>query len=129
MVLTGLTSPVLLRELVEAGVDGLFLKGEDTDNLEAAFSAVFAGGRVISEHVQRLIGDERTLGLTTREMKVLTLLASGFSNAEIGERLSISANTVNNHRANLMGKLEVHSISELMALVVREGLLEGSKQL
>lgn len=67
--------------------------------------------------------------LTARERQVLHLGADGCSNAEAAQRLSISPKTVDNHRARLMAKLEVHSVAELLAYAQREGLLENSKQL
>ncbi|MDZ7671213.1 MAG: LuxR C-terminal-related transcriptional regulator [Gammaproteobacteria bacterium] len=51
------------------------------------------------------------------------------SNGEIADALSISTNTVDDHRASIMRKLNVHSMAELMAYALREGLLDASRQL
>jgi DNA-binding NarL/FixJ family response regulator len=67
--------------------------------------------------------------LTPRELQILSLIVSGHSNAEVAAALNISANTVNNHRANIMSKLGVHSMAELMAYALREGLLDAARQL
>ncbi len=63
-------------------------------------------------------------GLTPRENEVLTLLADGESNAEIAEQLSISPKTVARHRENIMGKLNLHSRTELVKYAVRKGIIQ-----
>lgn len=125
VVFTGIKSATLLAQLVQFGVHGAFLKSDAPEELEAGLSAILQGGRIISRSVQELVAQAGGGGpLTRREGQILALLVAGYSNTEIGERLSISPHTVNNHRANLMSKLNVHSISELMALAIREGLLD-----
>jgi len=64
-------------------------------------------------------------GLTPREYEVLTLLADGASNVEIGEQLSISPKTVSRHRENIMGKLNLHSRTELVKYAIRKGIIEA----
>jgi two-component system response regulator NreC len=64
-------------------------------------------------------------GLTPREYEVLTLLADGASNVEIAEQLSISPKTVARHRENIMGKLNLHSRSELVKYAIRKGIIEA----
>jgi len=62
--------------------------------------------------------------LTEREKEVLTLLADGASNTEIGEKLYISPKTVARHRENIMGKLNLHSRSDLVKYAIRKGIIE-----
>ena len=62
-------------------------------------------------------------GLTTREREVLQLVAEGHTNAQIAARLFISPRTVETHRANLMRKLTVHSVAQLVRIAIREGLV------
>jgi DNA-binding NarL/FixJ family response regulator len=57
------------------------------------------------------------------------MIARGNKNTEIAERLNISAKTVEKHRASLMAKLGVHSVSKLMVYALREGMLDEHKQL
>jgi two-component system response regulator NreC len=64
-------------------------------------------------------------GLTPREFEVLTLLADGDSNVEIGEKLSISPKTVARHRENIMAKLNLHSRAELVKYAIRKGIIEA----
>jgi two-component system, NarL family, response regulator NreC len=63
--------------------------------------------------------------LTAREQEVLALLAEGKSNDEIADALIISRHTVARHRENLMGKLGLHSRSELVKYAIRKGLIKA----
>ncbi|WP_242344512.1 response regulator [Anaeromyxobacter terrae] len=65
----------------------------------------------------------RMTSLTQREREVLRLLAQGESNREVGERLSISAKTVETHRANVMRKLGAGSIVDLVHYAIRNGIV------
>ena len=72
------------------------------------------------------MADERArLGtLTPRELEVLTLIAGGMTNAEIGDRLVISVKTVDRHRENIMRKLNMHSRIDLVKYALKMGLIE-----
>lgn len=128
-VFTGLSSSGLLAELMAAGVDGLFLKKGDLSVLSRGLRLVLEGARFVSPDVMRLL-DERPPSpeLSPRERQTLSFVAQGLTNAEIGGRLHISHKTVEKHRTSLMSKLGVHSMSELLAHALREGLLEGVSQ-
>lgn len=67
--------------------------------------------------------------LSDRERQTLNLIVSGRSNREIGETLGISAKTVDRHRTSLMKKLDVHSVAQLIAYALREGLIDPSTEL
>ena len=60
--------------------------------------------------------------LTLREREVLSLVAAGYTNVEIAARLGISSRTVETHRANLMRKLGLHTLAELIRLALRRGI-------
>jgi two-component system response regulator NreC len=64
-------------------------------------------------------------GLTSREQQVLSLLADGKTNDEIADALNISRHTVARHRENLMGKLSLHSRSDLVKYAIRKGLIKA----
>jgi DNA-binding NarL/FixJ family response regulator len=59
--------------------------------------------------------------LTTREREILKLIAEGASNRAIAELLSISVRTVENHRARLMGKLNIKNSTDLVKYAIRKG--------
>jgi DNA-binding NarL/FixJ family response regulator len=129
VVFTGLTAVGLLSELVAAGVDGLFMKRGDPVHLENGIRLILRGAKVISPDVLELLEDKQTsVELTDRERQILSLIASGCSNKEIAERLGVSLKTVDNHRTNLMRKLDVHSVAELLSYALREGLLDTAAQ-
>lgn len=129
VVFTGLTAVGLLSELVAAGVDGLFMKRGDPESLGKAIPLILRGGKVIAPEILELLEDrEDGVELTARERQILSLVSTGCSNREIGERLGVSLKTVDNHRTNLMRKLDVHSVAELLSYALREGLLDTSAQ-
>ena len=70
------------------------------------------------------ITDEKYASLTPREEQVLRLLAEGHSAKEVGEKLFISPKTVENHRASIMDKLDLHSTLDLIRYAVRLGLID-----
>jgi len=129
-VLTGFTSSNLLAEWLDVGVDGLFLKSCEPDEIRRGFEAVLAGHKFVAKSVTAILKDAvEPVSLTAREREVLSLIGTGNANAAIADRLSISIKTVEKHRGSLMGKLGVNSVAELLAFALREGFLEGHKQL
>ena len=62
--------------------------------------------------------------LTEREVEILKLVAEGYSNKEIGERLFISHRTVDTHRTNLMKKMDVHNVAGLIRIALKSGLVD-----
>ena len=67
----------------------------------------------------------RVEGLTEREIQVLTHIARGLSVKEIAAVLSVSAKTVEGHKANIMGKLDIHDRVMLTRYAIREGLVSA----
>ena len=62
--------------------------------------------------------------LTPREIELLQLIVKGYKNREIAERLMIALKTVENHRANIMKKLNVTNTAELIVTAVKEGIVK-----
>lgn len=130
IVITGFTSVSMLADWLSAGVDGLFLKSADPEEMRRGFLHVLAGGKFVAEEVsERLAAEPQREELTDREREVLDLIAAGHQNNAIGEKLFISPKTVEKHRASLMAKLGVNSVSALLTYALREGLLDEHKQL
>ncbi len=67
---------------------------------------------------------EEVKDLTEREVEILKLVAEGYSNKEIGERLFISHRTVDTHRTNLMKKMDVHNVAGLIRIALKSGLVD-----
>ena len=132
VVLTATTSDRVLVAAMEAGAAGFVAKTQRLDDLVDSVRAAAQGESVVSAklltrllpRLQRRGGGGRA-DLTEREHEILDLLATGLSNADIARQLTISVHTVRNHVANLSAKLGAHSKLEVLAIAVREGLVEG----
>lgn len=130
VVITGFTSAGHLADWAEAGVQGLFLKSCPMDEVLLGLQQVIAGELYRSAAVTELLSKQPAtrVKLTNRERQILDLLADGSSNKEIAHKLSISVKTVDTHRTKIMSKLDVHSVAQLIAYALKEGLLEHKTQ-
>ncbi|MEX0404914.1 response regulator transcription factor [Aquibium sp. LZ166] len=128
-VVTGFTSVGSLADWRSAGVDGLFLKSSEPAELREGFRRILTGSTYLQHDIRCLLDDrQQVVELTLRERQILHQVALGLSNGEIAEKLSISPKTVDNHRSRLMAKLGVHSVAQLVAYALKEGLLEPARQ-
>lgn len=128
-VVTGFTSARSLSDWIAAKVDGLFIKTCPPEEMARGFALLLTGERYIADEVVRILEQEEDKSeISLRERQVLHLIAEGCSNAAIAERLGISAKTVDNHRSRMMAKLNVHSVAQLLAYALKEGLLDSFKQ-
>ena len=124
----------ILRAL-KAGARGYLLKDSAETDLIQAVRAVGAGKAFFSPAVSKVLADDylrqiRQQGvedaydlLTARERELLQLIVELKPTREIAELLGVSAHTVDKHRGNLMQKLNVHSIPELILYAVRRGVI------
>jgi two-component system response regulator NreC len=135
LVLTMHDSQEYFFRVLQAGASGYVVKGAHKADLLAAVRAVASGGVYLYPTVaKQLVGDylrqaqrgvtDQLATVTEREREVLLLLAEGRTGREIAEQLVLSPATVERHRANLMGKLGLHSRAELIKYAVRRGLIE-----
>ena len=124
IVLTMHDSEIMVRRVLNAGASGYVLKSELANKLKTALRVVHRGSRYLSRQMsERLMdrylqqsgtGEELPFSLTSRELEVAQLLSVGKSSKEIGDVLNITVRTVETHRANIMRKLNVHSVTELL---------------
>ena len=122
-----------------AGANGYCIKDASRKELMIAIDSVLKGKTYISPDIsdQVMVGylngrkelKEKSSwdSVTQREREVLKLLAEGYTNKEIGELLYISVKTVEKHRSNLMGKLDLHNVAALTAYAIDKGLVEHKK--
>ena len=120
-------------EMLKAGASGYILKGAETNDLINAVRAVSRGEVFLhSTMARKLVQDylHRTQAqgefgphLSPREDQILRLLADGYTNNEIAEKLVISPSTVHTHRSNLMAKLGLNSRRELIEYARQRGLI------
>ncbi|RQS23427.1 response regulator transcription factor [Burkholderia sp. Bp8998] len=125
LVVTGNQNPATVRAAVAIGVDGYMLKHEDGDELLRAVSLVLSGIRYFSDslaHVLEHTGADAAPPVTAREKEILVLIANGYSSKEIAIKLDLSVLTVRKHRQNLMSKLSLHNVAEVIAYALRDGL-------
>jgi DNA-binding NarL/FixJ family response regulator len=115
----------LVRQALAAGARGYILKNAIDLELVAAIRRVAAGEKVLAPQLERTsaLKGERNAGLTPRELEILQLIVGGKSNKEIASLLSLSANTVSVHRANIMDTLGIHKTAELVVYAIRNGLV------
>jgi DNA-binding NarL/FixJ family response regulator len=114
-----------VRQSLEAGARGYMLKNALDLELVDAIRRVAAGEEVLDPQIARRtnLKGERETGLTVRELEVLQLIVAGLSNKEIAAQLTLSANTVAVHRANIMDALGIHKTAELVVYAIRNGLV------
>jgi two-component system, NarL family, response regulator NreC len=120
---------------LDAGADGYLLKDASHSELLMAVRNVLSGSRFLSPRVSATViegylrgrkseqQDSTWENLTKREKEILKLVTEGYKNREVARYLYISQKTVEKHRANLMKKLQIHSLSELIALALEKGLI------
>ncbi len=125
VVITGSNGGGLVCNLIDAGVDGMFYKGATLDELYRKLPLILRGGRYIAEPFLNAMQQQGAAqSLTTRERQILNMIVAGKTNKEIAELLFISPKTVDKHRTSMMTKLNVHSLVELLAYALREGLID-----
>jgi DNA-binding NarL/FixJ family response regulator len=130
-------SDQLVREVVDAGARAYLLKSDATRDLLHAIEALathrsfFTSGAaqtLIDGFCNQDSGKSGTLlrhRLSSREREIVQLLAEGKSSKEVAVALNISVKTAETHRANIMRKLEMHSVSELVRYAVRHQMIEA----
>jgi len=123
-------------KMLDAGATGYVPKRAAPDELLTAIRAAAQGQVYLYPSLATLLvkdylvqdpeaRESRKLdGLTERELEVLTHVADGATNAEIGNDLGISPKTVARHRENMMGKLNLHSRTELVRYAIRKGIIK-----
>lgn len=122
---------------VEAGACGYLLKDATREEILSALHMVKDGEKYFNpavaavivngylsqvQKVERVSESRKTL-LSKKEKEVLRLLVEGMSSRQIADRLDLSVRTVDNHRANMMRRLQVHNAAELVKLALEEKLL------
>lgn len=135
LILTMHDSESLIEEVLGAGARGYILKDDADLNLIKAVDVVRQHKPYLSSRVSEAVSktalppeaesssDRRRL--TPREREIVQLLAEGKSNKEIASFLAISVKTAETHRANIMLKLNFHSITELVRYAVRNNIIRG----
>jgi DNA-binding NarL/FixJ family response regulator len=131
-------SDQLIRELLEAGVRGYIIKSDSDRDLIIAVETLATHKPFFTPRATEVIlGNLQVAGaraqlpstirerLTSREREIVQLLAEGKSSKEVASSLCISVKTAETHRANIMRKLQLHTVTELVRYAVRNQIIEA----
>ena len=133
LILTMHVSKQLVHELLEAGARGYVMKSDTTRDLIKAVNTVVEGKLFFSPTISEILLAgflEKPQALCTenlltkREIEIIQLLFRGKSNKEVATDLNISLRTAETHRANIMHKLQLHSVQDLVHYAMRNKLVE-----
>ena len=135
LVLTMHHSEELARDVLKAGARGYVLKADADENLIIAVDSLrrhkpYLTGTItefmLDDFVRRgdAALDESVAGVTAREREVIQLVAEGRSSKEVASTLGISVKTVEAHRASIMRKLRLHTVSDLVRYAVRNKIVQ-----
>jgi DNA-binding NarL/FixJ family response regulator len=126
----------LVREVIDAGARGYLTKIDSDSQLEKAIGALLEHRPFFSTRVAEVLMDRTTTEgrnrkaslrrrLTLREREIVQLIAEGKNTKEVATHLGISTKTADTHRSNIMRKLEIHSVTELVRFAVRSLIIEA----
>lgn len=112
-----------IRAAIDAGVDGYLLKSSDSEQITHAIGIVLQDAGAfppqVLQKLTRSTGEDPLAKLSTRELEIAEYVAQGYSNKVIGTKLNLSDNTVRNHLANIMQKLNFHNRVQVATLVLQ----------
>lgn len=125
---------IKVRKMLQIGCQGYLLKNSSSEKIVTAIETVYANGRYIDEHLQKLLFDDMFkvkrlssgVELTLREKEVTALILEEYTNLEIADILCISNRTVENTRMALLQKLKVKNTAGLVRTVLELGLMNES---
>jgi DNA-binding NarL/FixJ family response regulator len=131
-------SDQLIRDIVEAGIRGYVVKSDSDRDLIVAVRALANHKPFFTPHATELmlnsVRDPHSMiestgsireRLTPREREIVQLIAQGRNSKDVAEQLGISVKTAETHRANIMRKLQVHTVSELVRYALRNKIIEA----
>jgi DNA-binding NarL/FixJ family response regulator len=137
LILTTFDLDDYIYQALRAGASGFVLKDDPPEQLIAAIRTVAAGDALLSPAITKRVIKEFARAprpappaeldeLTAREREVLTLIARGLSNAEIGQELYISDTTVKTHVTHVLQKLNLRDRVQAVVLAYRTGLVDAA---
>jgi len=138
LVLTMHDSDPLIQQVLEAGARGYLLKSDAARDLVAAVDALRLNKTFFTPKVARLVlegyldkspressSPEGSSSLTDRQREIVQLLAEGKSSKEVASALGLSVKTAETHRANIMRRLDCHSVTALVRYAIRNHIIEA----
>lgn len=121
-----------VHRMLKGGATGYLLKEATSSELVGAIYKVMRGETYLSSQINKIIItafqnslknplETQSTELTRREKQILKLIAEGSNSKQIGSELNIAAKTVDTHKRNLMEKLGIHNMADLIKYAIREG--------
>jgi DNA-binding NarL/FixJ family response regulator len=125
LALTTYSERVFIQQMMDNGALGYVLKNASAEEIMDGITEVNAGNKYLCADAENLLKktQENELMITRRESGVLKLLAEGFTNLEIADKLFISPLTVDSHRKNLIVKLQARNTASLIKIASDKGLV------
>lgn len=138
LVLTMYDSDPLIQQVLQAGARGYLLKSDAGRDLVSAIDALRRNKTFFTPKVSQMVlegyldkspkekepeGAAESLRLTSRQREIVQLLAEGKSSKEVAAVLGLSVKTAETHRANIMRKLDCHSVTELVRYAIRNHII------
>ncbi|MBD3919735.1 response regulator transcription factor [Paenibacillus sp. PR3] len=130
IVLTMHDEEIYVRKALQLHIHGYLLKNSQANEIQEAIRAVMSGERyyktqIPEEQLSRLMKVEGTESvLTLREREILRLTALGYTNIQISQQLSISPKTVENHKSNMMQKLQLKDKHDLIKYAIKNKFID-----
>ncbi len=118
-----------IKKMMDNGASGYILKNSSREELIRAIHTVYEGGIYFSGESGKALQEYQKSSrfelpvLTSREKEILELIAQGFTNPQIAEKIFLSSFTVDSHRKNLLAKLNVKNTASLIRLAVEKKLI------
>lgn len=136
LVLTMHEDSSYLREALREGAQGYIIKKAAEAELASAIRTVYGGEMFVYPSLTKALVQEVIYGgeahgheqLSQREREVLQLVAQGYTNKQVADKLFLSVKTVESYKARVMGKLSLHSRVELVRYALQQGLLTDEKK-
>jgi DNA-binding NarL/FixJ family response regulator len=131
---SGQENPVVVRQMLDAGAHGFVEKTAGFAEFKKGLATIAQGGSHFGPAIANVLSavaanpDSGNFPdfLTSREREVMQLVAEGHSTKAIATKLGIRAKTVDNHRTNLMRKLDIHDVASLTRHALGQGLVSDS---
>jgi DNA-binding NarL/FixJ family response regulator len=133
LAITDVQSNFSIAKALNSGVTSHLLKDCDQDEIVEAIYKTAKGEKFMCGKIASAVMEEKNvpaaeyscegLNISDREMEIIKLIAEGYSNKEVADKLFLSTHTVTTHRKNIMNKLGVNNTAGLVLFAVRENLI------
>jgi DNA-binding NarL/FixJ family response regulator len=132
LVISMIVSPLLVKKVIDLGVDGYLFKTSNSDVMLTALRKIVDGGKCFEESIEqsrksRFVStfniDGNLIDLSARELLIIKMVSLGKSTDQIADELCISPFTVQTHRKNINFKLDTHNTAALIAFAIKHSLI------